>query len=177
MLHFCQQSDRLCLCMLRWANKRCKIESNDMTSSQHIGALIFCLQRLMVRCFQAFDSIFPSGKKTSRPTPPPIIHLEILALTPPPFSLQPSSPNPILETTHNPHSPNRSNKGLNARNISFRNSLWCPIYIINSVNKAKLSLLTEQVLSLGNHLSHHRCLQIPRMSIETSRCQFFLTQL
>ena len=173
MLHFCQQSDRLCLCMLRWANKRCKIENNDMTSSQHIGALIFCLQRLMVRCFQAFDSIFPSGKKTSRPTPPPIIHLEILALTPPPFSLQPSSPNPILETTHNPHSPNRSNKGLNARNISFRNSLWCPIYIINSVNKAKLSLLTEQVLSLGNHLSHHRCLQIPRMSIETSRCQFF----
>ena len=152
MLHFCQQSDRLCLCMLRWANKRCKIESNDMTSSQHIGALIFCLQRLMVRCFIAL-------------TPPP------------PFSLQPSSPNPILETTHNPHSPNRSNKGLNARNISFRNSLWCPIYIINSVNKAKLSLLTEQVLSLGNHLSHHRCLQIPRMSIETSRCQFFLTQL
>ena len=83
MLHFCQQSDRLCLCMLRWANKRCKIENNDMTSSQHIGALIFCLQRLMVRCF--------------------------IALPPPPFSLQPSSPNPILETTHNPHSPNRSN--------------------------------------------------------------------
>ena len=38
-----------------------------LTSIQHTGTLIFFPQRLMVECFQAFDSIFPLGR--GPPTP------------------------------------------------------------------------------------------------------------
>ena len=34
-----------------------------LMSIQHTGALIFFLQRLMVGCFQAFDGIFPLGRR------------------------------------------------------------------------------------------------------------------
>ena len=40
-----------------------------LTSIQHAGTLIFFPQRLMVGCFQAFDSIFPGKKTTDPPTP------------------------------------------------------------------------------------------------------------
>ena len=56
-----------------------KLKIMTLTSTQHTVALIFFRQRLMVGCFQAFDGIFPSGRKTSGPgptPPPPIINLE-----------------------------------------------------------------------------------------------------
>ena len=41
-----------------------------LTSIQHTGTLIFFPQRLMVGCFQAFDSIFPLGRRPPIPQPP-----------------------------------------------------------------------------------------------------------
>ena len=41
-----------------------------LTSIQHTGTLIFFPQRQMVGCFQAFDSIFPLGRRPPTPQPP-----------------------------------------------------------------------------------------------------------
>ena len=76
--------------LLRWANQRWEIEKNDIDLNSTYRGANFFLQRLIVRCFQAFNNIFPPRKKTSVPPPPPIIHLETYALTPPFSPLQPN---------------------------------------------------------------------------------------
>ena len=78
-----------------------------LTSIQHTGAVIFFPQRLMVRCFQAFDSISPLGRRPPTPRnscPPPPPHQR----------------NPHFINHTKPTFPNRSNKGhKRTRNISF----------------------------------------------------------
>ena len=108
-----------------------KLKRMTLTSTQHTGALISFYKDWLWDAFKLLIAFSPLER---RPPFPPSPHNTPgnLCLNPPPPPSLPSSPTPILSTTHDPHSPNRSNKG---------NSLWWPIYIINSVNETKLSLL------------------------------------
>ena len=68
-----------------------------LTSIQHTGTLIFFPQRLMVGCFQAFDSIFPLGRRPPTPQPP--------NNTPRNSCLPPSSAQPPFYKPHTTHIP------------------------------------------------------------------------
>ena len=68
-----------------------------LTSIQHTGTLIFFPQRLMVGCFQAFDSIFPLGRRPPTPQPP--------NNTPRNSCLPPSSGQPPFYEPHTTHIP------------------------------------------------------------------------
>ena len=68
-----------------------------LTSIQHTGTLIFFPQRLMVGCFQAFDSIFPLGRRPPTPQPP--------NNTPRNSCLPPSSAQPPFYKPHPTHIP------------------------------------------------------------------------
>ena len=68
-----------------------------LTSIQHTGAVIFFPQRLMVGCFQAFDSIFPLGRRPPTPQPP--------NNTPRNSCLPPSSGQPPFYKPHLTHIP------------------------------------------------------------------------
>ena len=68
-----------------------------LTSIQHTGTLIFFPQRLMVGCFQAFDSIFPLGRRPPTPQPP--------NNTPRNSCLPPSSGQPPFYKPHPTHIP------------------------------------------------------------------------
>ena len=68
-----------------------------LTSIQHAGTLIFFPQRLMVGCFQAFDSIFPLGRRPPTPQPP--------NNTPRNSCLPPSSGQPPFYKPHTTHIP------------------------------------------------------------------------
>ena len=68
-----------------------------LTSIQHTGTLIFFPQRLMVGCFQAFDSIFPLGRRPPSPQPP--------NNTPRNSCLPPSSAQPPFYKPHTTHIP------------------------------------------------------------------------
>ena len=83
-----------------------------LTSIQHAGTLIFFPQRLMVGCFQAFDSIFPLGRRPPTPQPP--------NNTPRNSCLPPSSGQPPFYKPHKTHIPLISPTiRANTRNISF----------------------------------------------------------
>ena len=83
-----------------------------LTSIQHTGTLIFFPQRLMVECFQAFDSIFPLGRRPPTPQPP--------NNTPRNSCLPPSSGQPPFYKPHKTHIPLISPTiRANTRNISF----------------------------------------------------------
>ena len=83
-----------------------------LTSIQHTGTLIFFPQRLMVGCFQAFDSIFPLGRRPPTPQPP--------NNTPRNSCLPPSSGQPPFYKPHKTHIPLISPTiRANTRNISF----------------------------------------------------------
>ena len=83
-----------------------------LTSIQHAGTLIFFPQRLMVGCFQAFDSIFPLGRRPPTPQPP--------NYTPRNSCLPPSSGQPPFYKPHKTHIPLISPTiRANTRNISF----------------------------------------------------------
>ena len=68
-----------------------------LTSIQHTGAVIFFPQRLMVGCFQAFDSIFPLGRTPPTPQPP--------NNTPRNSCIPPSSGQPPFYKPHTTHIP------------------------------------------------------------------------
>ena len=83
-----------------------------LTSIQHAGTLIFFPQRLMVGCFQAFDSIFPLGRRPPTPQPP--------NNTPRNSCLPPSSGQPPFYKPHKTQIPLISPTiRANTRNISF----------------------------------------------------------
>ena len=83
-----------------------------LMSIQHTGTLIFFPQRLMVGCFQAFDSIFPLGRRPPTPQPP--------NNTPRNSCLPPSSGQPPFYKPHKTHIPLISPTiRANTRNISF----------------------------------------------------------
>ena len=108
-----------------------------LTSIQHTGTLIFFPQRLMVGCFQAFDSIFPLGRRPPTPQPP--------NNTPRNSCIPPSSGQPPFYKPHTTHIPLIApTKGQHSKHQLYGGKFG----IITSVNETKLSSLTEYLIHI-----------------------------
>ena len=132
--------------LLRWANQRWEIEKNDIDLNSTFRGANFFLQRLIVRCFQAFNSIFPLER---RPPFPPSPHNTPgnLCLNPPPLLSPPAQP-PFYKphTTHIPLI--APTKGLTHETSALETLYGGQFTLSTQLMKPNYHCLTEQQLIL-----------------------------